>query len=85
MENTKQEDFIKKIRKQYSDVIINDCSDEGCKLNLNGISNFVILEGEKTRKEGKRSDRIIFINDKKIQIVILELKNKSVKSSEVIA
>jgi hypothetical protein len=69
------------LRREYEYAIIPSCSEQGCKLDLSGIRNKVILKGEKIRPTKKISDCLIFTESTMIGIV--ELKGKTAHPTEV--
>lgn len=72
------------IKNNYPNAIIPRCYEMGCHLRLNGLNNYVILKGERMCKDRKICDCIIFTSDNYIIIGIVELKSKTVHSSEII-
>lgn len=73
-------DFIKS---NFLDAIICRCFENDCGLQLNALSNYVILKGEKISQGCRICDCIVFIFAKEIIIGIVELKSKTVHSSEI--
>ena len=63
--------------------VIARCSERDCKLKLDGLSNYVVLKGEKICRDHKICDCIIYIKKDHIIICMVELKSKTVDSSEV--
>ena len=72
------------IKGNFTNAIIARCSDMGCRLRLNGLSNHVVLKGERICKDRRICDCIIFTRDNCIIIGIAELKSKTAHSSEIV-
>jgi len=72
---------INYIKSNFADAVIPRCSEMGCKLRLNGLSNYVVLKGESLCKDRRICDCIIFTGG--IIIGIAELKSKTAHSSEI--
>jgi len=75
---------INRIKIDFSNAIVASCSERGCKLRLNGLSNRVVLKGERICKDRRICDCIIFTRDNCIIIGIVELKSKTIHSSEIV-
>ena len=75
---------ISRIKRDFSKGLAKNCSERGCRLRLNGLSNRVILKGEKICEDHKVCDFILFVNNNHIIIGIVELKSKTVHPSEVV-
>ncbi len=76
--------FIDLVRERYSCAIINPCKEMGCEIKLSGYENYIILKGEKICQNGKMCDCIIIIESKDaISFIIVELKNKCAKVSDI--
>ena len=56
----------------------------GCRLRLNDLSNYIVLKGERICENRKICDCIIFTRDNCIIIGIVELKSKTIHSSEIV-
>lgn len=65
--------LINCIKRDYANAEINKCSESGCKLKLNSLSNKIILKGEKICRNRKICDCIIVTGN---VIGIIELKSK---------
>ena len=72
---------IDRIRNNFTNAIIHRCSEMGCRLRLNGLSNRVVLKGERICQDRRICDCIIFTGS--IIIGIVELKSKTANSSEI--
>jgi hypothetical protein len=75
---------INRIKKNHTNATIPRCSEIGCHLRLNGLNNYVVLKGEKICKDRKICDCIIFTSDNYITVGIVELKSKTIHSSEIV-
>lgn len=75
---------IRCIKSNFSGAIIACCSEKGCRLRHNGLTNYIILKGERICKDRRICDCIIFIKDNGIIIGIIELKGKTIHVSEII-
>ena len=69
------------IKRKFTHAIIPCCSERNCKLGLDGLSNYVILKGEKICQGRKICDCIIFTGN--VIIGVAELKSKTVHWSEI--
>lgn len=70
------------IKNNFTNAIIPRCSEMGCRLRLNGLSNRVVLKGERICQDRRICDCIIFTGC--IIIGIVELKSKTAHSSEIV-
>jgi len=77
-------DYVKSIKSKFTNAVIARCREMGCELKLNGLSNYVILKGERICGDRRICDCIIFTRDNCIIIGIVELKSKTIHSSEII-
>lgn len=75
---------IDRIKSDFTNVVVSSCSERGCTLRLDGLSNHVVLKGERTCKDRRICDCIIFTRDNCIIIGIVELKSKTIHSSEIV-
>ena len=72
------------IKNDCSEEMVNHCSERNCKLKLTGMSNYVVLEGERICSDHKICDCVIFtVENNQIIIGIIELKSKTAHSSEI--
>ena len=69
------------IKDNFTNAIIPRCSEMGCMLKLNGLSNHVVLKGEIICQDRRICDCIIFTEG--IIIGIVELKSRTAHSSEI--
>ena len=76
--------IINCIKANFARATIRNCSEQNCKLRLDGLSNFIILKGERICKNRKICDCIIFIIKNCIIIGIVELKSKTVHAREIL-
>lgn len=74
---------IERIKSDFAHAFRSRCSESGCTLRLDGLSNRVVLKGEELYQDRKMCDCIIFIVDDSVIIGIVELKSKTVRTSEV--
>ena len=72
------------IESDFINAIIARCSEKGCSLRLNGLSNHVVLKGERICKDRRICDCIIFTRDNCIIIGVVELKSKTIHSTEIV-
>ncbi len=72
------------IKSNFTNAIIARCSEMGCRLRLNGLSNYVILKGERICEDRRICDCIIFTRDNCMIIGIVELKSKTIHSNQII-
>lgn len=76
--------FIGNIRKHYDQPLINKCCEKKCCINLRGLHDHIIIKGETIAKSKFRiCDCIIFINISGSELVLIELKSKTSKATEV--
>ena len=61
---------------------VDRCEEQSCSLNLSGISNRIILKGEKTCRD-KISDCIIFLEKDGLKLCIAELKSKRLHPRDI--
>jgi hypothetical protein len=72
------------IKGDFGREIVNQCSERSCKLKLTGLSDYVILKGERICNNRKICDCIIFtMGDEYIVIGVVELKSRTAHSSEI--
>ena len=69
------------IKNNFTNAIVPRCFEMGCMLNLNGLSNHVVLKGETICQNRRICDCIIFTEG--IIIGIVELKSRTAHSSEI--
>ena len=69
---------------KFGKAVVNDCCERRCKLGMAGISNYVILKGEKAMPGQKTCDCIVIHDTSPPRIVFVELKSGGVKSMQVI-
>jgi len=69
------------IKNNFTNAKRRGCSEKGCTLKLNGLSNHVVLKGERICQNRRICDCIIFAEG--IIIGIVELKSKTAHSSEI--
>jgi len=74
--------IINCIEHNFKNAIIPKCSEHGCSLKLDDLSNYVVLKGENVCKSQPICDCIIFLENTNI-IGIIELKSKTAHSSEI--
>lgn len=48
------------IKKNFADAVVTRCSERNCTLRLSGLSDYVVLKGERVFKSLKVCDCIIF-------------------------
>ena len=81
---------LKEIKNDYYHAKLNCCSENGCKLKLDGMktTKYVILKGEMLFDNKKMCDCIIFKNNCKIRtktiIGIIELKSNTLNVDNII-
>ena len=72
------------IKSHFSDKTISRCSERNCKLQLDDLSDYVLLKGEAFYSDRKMCDCIIFtIRGESIAIGLIELKSKKIDVSAV--
>ncbi len=71
------------IKKRFAYAVIKKCSESNCQLKLNGLSNYIVLKGEKICNDRKICDCIIFKENHHIIIAVIELKSKNIRASEI--
>lgn len=74
---------IDRIRSDFPHALRRHCSERGCTLRLDGLRNRVVLKGEEICQDRKMCDCIIFVVNSSVIIGIVELKSKTVHTSEV--
>lgn len=70
------------IKSNFTNTIVARCSEKGCKLRLNGLSDYIVLKGERICQDRKICDCIIFVRNNRI-IGIVELKSRTAHPSEI--
>jgi hypothetical protein len=50
--------LLDRIKSNFAEEMVTHCSERSCKLKLVGLSNYVVLKGEKMRGDCKRYDII---------------------------
>ena len=68
-------DLISKIQKRYYYAVCR-CAEKGCTINLEGISNYTSLKGEKLTTDAI-CDCLIFDNRGGLTVSLIELKSRS--------
>lgn len=76
--------FIDCVKNDFSNAVISNCQEGRCKLNLDGLNNYVLLKGEIICTDRKICDCIIFTKDNLIIIGTIELKSKDIHASEIV-
>ena len=51
---------IERIKSNFAEEMVTHCSERSCKLKLVGLSDYVVLKGEKMRGDCKICDCLIF-------------------------
>ena len=72
------------VNDKFGKAVINGCCERRCKLGLVGISNYIILKGEKAMPGQKTCDCVVIHGTSPPRIVFVELKSGGVKSKQVI-
>lgn len=72
------------IRRNLAHAVVTSCSEAGCTLELNGLSDWVALKGERIYTDRRMCDRIVFAAHNGLSIGIIELKSKTVHADEVV-
>ena len=75
--------ILSKIRGKHMAAKLNCCSDEGCKLNLAGCRNYVILKGELINSSIAICDCMIFFANAAFTVAIIELRSKSIDVEKI--
>lgn len=75
---------IDRIKSDFSHASRRRCSESGCTLRLDGLSDHVVLKGEEICQDRKVCDCIIFVVGSPVVIGIVELKSRTVHSSEIV-
>lgn len=73
-----------KIPQQLKHAEINRCCESGCVLKLHNVKNYFVLKGEKISDVDQMCDCIIFHDDGRLNIALVELKSGSPRTSELI-
>lgn len=76
--------LIQTLEKNYYYAIVKKCSESNCKLGLKNLSNFIILKGEKLTTNQKICDCIIYLQEKCVYVVLVELKSRTLHATEII-
>lgn len=74
---------IDRIKSDLAHALRRRCSESGCTLRLDGLRNRVVLKGEGICQDRKMCDCIVFVPNGSVIIGIVELKGKTVHTSEV--
>ena len=75
---------IERIKRDYAYALRSRCSESGCTLRLDRLSNRVVLKGDDICQDRKMCDCIIFITNGSATIAIVELKSKTAHTSEIL-
>ena len=75
--------ILKCIEKQFKSSVRKTCSDAGCTLKLNDLTDHIVLKGEEIFKGKPICDCIIFVKGSKLLAGVVELKSKTVDVSQV--
>lgn len=76
-------DFINHIKNKFPRATVQRCFERGCELRLDGLPRHVVLKGEILSTEKRINDCVIFVRNNPIPIGIVELKSKTIHSSEI--
>ncbi len=70
------------IREEFSDakIIRRRCEEQGCRIEIDGQTDYVVLKGEQICQKQSICDCIIFMQD---CICLVELKSKTVHATEI--
>ena len=68
----------------FKNAIIDRCCERNCRLGLAGLSNCVVLKGEKIAKDRKMCDCIVIHSVSPPRIILVELKSGGVRAEHVI-
>jgi len=74
---------IDRIKSDFAHALRRRCSEGGCTLRLDGLTNRVVLKGDGICQDRKMCDCIVFVVNGSVIIGIVELKGKTVHTSEV--
>jgi len=76
--------LLERIRRRFRSVLRKRCSEKGCELRLHGLTDYVILNGDRLCQDRKMCDCIIFSESDDLIVGIVELKSRTVHANEVI-
>ena len=77
-------DILKHLKTQYSHAVQKRCEEEGCKINLSDLKEYIILKGEELNPQKTICDCIIFLKRKTLIVGVVELKSGTTHASEVV-
>jgi len=75
---------LESIRREFAYAVVRRCTEQGCTLKLAGLSDYVVLKGEKLHQDRKMPDCIIFEMNGKVVVGIVELKSRTVHVNDVV-
>jgi hypothetical protein len=77
--------LISCVRDRFSSAVVQECSERGCSLDLAGLSNIVVLKGERIHSDRKMCDCVIFAEKGRRAIIcVVELKSRFADAEEVV-
>jgi len=71
------------IRNRLASAVSRSCSEKSCECRLDGLTNFVVVKGEKVGQGLKICDCIIFVGGNPVIVGLVELKGKVAHASEI--
>jgi hypothetical protein len=74
---------IARIKRDYAHALRDRCSERRCTLRLDHLSDHIVLKGEEICEDRKMCDSIVFVVNSSVTIGIVELKSKTIHTSEV--
>jgi len=74
---------IERIRARYPTAVSPRCEESGCRLGLEGLSDFVVLRPEGLCGDQRMCDCLVFVAARPVVVGCVELKSKTTHHSEV--
>lgn len=76
--------LLERIRRRFRSVLRKRCSERGCELRLHGLTDYVVLNGDRICPDRRMCDCIVFSEARDLILGIVELKGRTVHANEVI-
>lgn len=72
------------IKGEFAHALRTRCSESSCTLRLDHLSNHVVLNGEEICEDRRMCDCVVFVLDDSVTIGVVELKSRTIHTSEVL-
>ena len=75
---------IASIKRNFAHALRRGCSESSCTLRLDYLSDHIVLNGEVICEDRKMCDCIVFVVNSSVTIGVVELKSRTIHTSEVL-